>query len=124
MKALIDEYGAAVAARVSAALGFYADEPPLLIAARAREKAAREALDDAVYQAGRRVAEAITNVEAIVVAAPEVYSDDPKWGGPVQNFDRPSNARRKFTLKDAKPRARYATRVLREAWEVLDPSLK
>lgn len=131
MRALIDEYGAAVVARVAAchisiAAGFTPGcKAPLLIAAEEREKDARERLDDAVAQASSLVAQVISEVETIDRATPQRYSDDPTvTEGYRANFERASNARRKFTLKDARPLARYSARLLREAWEVLDPALK
>ena len=120
VKALIDEYGSAVAARVAAAI--VAGASPLLEAAKEREIAARQALDTCVFAAAQLVSEAMTDVEKIDASAPQKYSDDPSWGGSKQNFERGYNARRKFSLKDAKPLARYAAKQLRKAWDILEPT--
>jgi hypothetical protein len=129
MRRLIDEYAQAVAARACAmqvSIGAMSPghKTPLLIAAEAREAKAREALDDAVRGAADLVAQSIPEVEAIAVAAPQMYADDPRIAeGYRANFERPHNATRAFTLKDARPLARHSARMLRQAWELLDPSL-
>ena len=122
MRALLDTYGAAVAARTAAALTLGAG--PALDDCKARETAAREALEQAIYRASGLVGQAVADVEAIAIAAPQTYADDPRYTeGSRANFERPHNARRAFTLKDAKPLARCAARQLREAWELLDPPI-
>lgn len=129
MRDLIREYGAAVAARVELEREAWLESHPEagqpLRDARTAETAALEALEDARRHAAQLVAQAIPEVEAIAAAAPQVYADDPRYTeGYRANFDRPHNARRPFTMKDAKPLARVAARHLREAWELLDPTLR
>jgi ABC-type molybdate transport system substrate-binding protein len=119
VRKLIDEYGAAVAARAKAE-----GEPDPCgsrAAARAREAKAREALEDAITQAACIVSQALGDVEAIDAAKPLKYADDPSYDGGT-NFSRKYNERRAFTLKDARPYARCASRMLRQVWEILDPS--
>lgn len=124
MRKLLDEYAQAVAARACAMMASPGQKTPLLIAAEAREAKAREALDDAINQASSLVGQAVSDVEAIEKAAPQVYADDPRYTeGYRANFERPHNARRPFTLKDARPLARVSARYLREAWTILEPPL-
>jgi hypothetical protein len=129
---LLDEYGAAAAARavavhvcIGGGVAPIGKKAPLLVAAEEREAKAREALEDAIRQASFLVAQALPDVEAIALAAPQRYADDPAiTEGYRANFDRPYNARRPFTLKDARPLARTSARLLREAWELLDPPIE
>lgn len=129
MRRLLDEYGAAVAARATAMMACIGamtpgTKAPLLVEAERREAAAREALEDAIQKASCLVAQAIPDIEAIDIAAPQTYADDPRFTeGCRANFTRPPNARRAFTLRDARPLARCAARYLREAWDLLDPPL-
>lgn len=69
------------------------------------------------YAASLLVSEALAEVLKVVKAEDQLYADR------ETNFNRPVNARRKYTLKDAREHARYAERLLREAWELLDPTL-
>lgn len=62
------------------------------------------------------VAQAISEIDHIVDTNFTGYSD---FG---VNLSRNLNDKRKFTLKDAKRNAKYAAKLLREAWEILDPS--
>ena len=123
MRALIEEYGAAVAARAACAVGIGGGSN--LEACKVREREAHDALRAACHIVGQLIGECVTEVEAIANAKPQRYADDPEvvGYGPGSNCDRPHGARRAFTLKDAKPRARAAARRLREAWEMVDPSL-
>lgn len=58
------------------------------------------------------VTEALSIAERIKVAAPERYAD---------YSDRYMNARRRYTLKDAKAHAAIVEAKMREAWQILDP---
>lgn len=123
MRELLDAYAQAVEHRTALESDPHGCSPATL--ARAQEAAAREALDTAISEASSLVGQAIGDVEAIAAAAPQTYADDPRYTeGYRANFERPHNARRAFTLKDAKPLARTAARYLRQAWEVLDPPLE
>ena len=61
------------------------------------------------------VEQALNEVDKIVAANKSIYADVDT------NPHRTSMDRRKFTLADAKPLARSAANLLREAWEILDP---
>lgn len=119
MRALINEYGAAVAACAAAAV--VAGGSLLLTEASEREVIARQALDDAIQEVEQLISVAMGEIIKVGEAQPQVYADDPAWGGSKPNFDRRHNARRAFTLKDARPLARCATQKLREAWDLIAP---
>lgn len=63
------------------------------------------------------VAQAVGEIDRIVDTNFTGYSDIPS------NPRRNHSDRRPFTLKDARPHAAYAARLLREAWEMLDPMM-
>jgi hypothetical protein len=67
-------------------------------------------------EAALLVSQAVYEVDTIVTANPVGYSD---FG---TNPRRNHNDKRSFTMKDAKHRAKHAAKLLREAWEMLDPS--
>jgi hypothetical protein len=128
MRKLMDEYGAACAARacaVQVSMGVMppGQKAPLVLDAEARERKAREALEDALRQATLNVCEALRDTEAIEQTKDTQYADDPLLGGPAPNEDH-RGKRRRFTLADARPLARTAALQLRNAWELLDPPLR
>jgi hypothetical protein len=63
------------------------------------------------------VAQAIGEIDVIVDTNFTGYAD---FG---DNPRRNHTDKRPFTLKDARPHARYAAKLLREAWEMLDPCM-
>lgn len=68
-------------------------------------------------EAALLVSQAVGEVDSIVSAKPVGYSD---FGS---NPHRHHNDKRAFTLREAKQHASYAAKLLREAWEMLDPSM-
>lgn len=66
------------------------------------------------YKASLLVSQALLEIEQIVEAKDQNYTD---YQTNPEHFWK----KRKFTLADAKPRARAASKLLREAWELLDP---
>lgn len=70
---------------------------------------------DVMREAALLVEQAIGEVDDIFDARPQTYADPDE-----HSF----NARRKMTMKDAKPKAKRAANYLRQAWELLDPSIK
>lgn len=68
-------------------------------------------------EAAMLVSQAVGEVDSIVTANPVGYSD---FG---RNPRRNHNDKHAFTLREAKQRASYAAKLLREAWEMLDPSM-
>jgi hypothetical protein len=72
--------------------------------------------EDRLTAAALLVSQALGEVDAIHEAKPVGYAD---FG---TNFRRAHNDRHPFTMRDAKPRARVAARLMREAWQLLDPS--
>ena len=63
------------------------------------------------------VSQAVGEVDSNVAANPVGYSD---FG---VNPRRNHNEKHAFTMREAKQRARYAAKLLREAWEMLDPRM-
>lgn len=63
------------------------------------------------------IGQALLEIDSIHEAAPMGLT--PTY---YNDLHRPRD-KRPFTLKDAKPRAKVAARMLREAWELIDPSL-
>lgn len=61
------------------------------------------------------VSQALGEIDDIVAEQAQQYADL------ETNVRRGSFERRKFTLKDAKPKAKRAADLLRRAWEILDP---
>jgi len=61
------------------------------------------------------IEQALIEIDAIEAAKPVSYADD---------SEREYWLRRKLTMKDAKPKAKRAAMLLRQAWEILDPSIK
>lgn len=123
MKALIAAYGAAVAARVAA------DREPDPCGARMRTKAAEaialDAVEDALHEITRRVSDCVSLADDVRTDKRILRGDDVT----LQSASSKANHRvgvdryRKPTLKDAKRNAEYTARLLRQAWESLDPSL-
>lgn len=72
--------------------------------------------DDERLDLMRLVTQALEHVEAIAQAAPQMRADVHK-----RDIRRKDDAYRPYTLKDAKPRARAAVKLLREAWDMVDP---
>ena len=68
-------------------------------------------------EAALLVSQAVGEVDSIVAANPVGYSD---FGF---NSRRNQHDKHAFTMREAKQRARYAVKLLREAWEMLDPGL-
>lgn len=68
------------------------------------------------YEASLLVAQAIGEVDEIVYANDLSYADAYEV-----TSTRHWNAKRKFTLKDARLKARHAAELLRQAWDLLDP---
>lgn len=66
-------------------------------------------------EAALLVEQAIGEVDDIFDARPQTYADPDE-----HSF----NARRKMTMKDAKPKAKRAANYLRQAWDILDPRIK
>jgi hypothetical protein len=78
----------------------------------------RKPAEDERALAAGLIGQALIEVDSIHEAkpmglAPTYYND----------LHRPRD-KRPFTLKDAKPRAKLAARYLREAWELIDPSIQ
>lgn len=72
--------------------------------------------DDVKRQAADLVGQAVWEIDQIVDARNQSYADAEAYS--------PKHAwheKRKFTLKDAKPKAKRAADILRDAWELLDP---
>lgn len=72
-------------------------------------------IDDRARQVELLITAALGEVEEIADAKPMEYADRDC------NFTRPYNAKRPFSLKDAKSRARCAAKYLREAWDLCAP---
>lgn len=71
-----------------------------------------------LYAASLLVSQALRDVE-------EIRDRPPQGLYPTYRNDlERSRDRRPFNMKDARYRAASASRLLREAWELLDPSLK
>jgi hypothetical protein len=84
-----------------------------------RELVAREDVENLLAAAALLVTQALQDVEAIQDAKSVERADLH-----IRNvYKCPEDMRRPFTLKDAKPRARCAARLLRQAWDVLEPTL-
>lgn len=71
-------------------------------------------MDELRRRAALLVEQALGEVEAIRLAVPQSYAD-------LDISNHPYNARRKMTMKDAKPKATRAAALLRQAGELLDP---
>jgi len=123
VKALIDEYGAAVAARVAAVLlaaNAGIENAPLVTEAKERERIAKDALETSLAAAAALVSQSIISVEAIANAKPVFRADLH-----IRNtYKTPADLQRPYSLKDAKPDARLAAKMLREAWDLVDPASK
>lgn len=68
-------------------------------------------------EAALLVSEAMSVVIEIAEARRQGYADYPA------NPQRGRLETRPMTMKDAKQRARYAEKLLRQAWDILDPPL-
>ncbi len=83
----------------------------------APRSATLEEAEDRCVEAAALVAQAIQLVDSIREAAPQgLY---PSYRNLL---DRPRD-KRPYNMKDAKREAANAARLLREAWDILDPSL-
>ena len=72
---------------------------------------------DRMYLMSNIVASAIGELEDIADAKPQTYVDT------LQNvLNRPRNARRPMTMKDAKRIASFNAKQLRKVWQFLDPT--
>jgi hypothetical protein len=69
------------------------------------------------HEASMLVSQSIGEIDSITQARPVAYSD---FGA---NPRRNHNDKHPFTLREAKQHASYAAKLLREAWEMLDPSM-
>ena len=118
MKALTDEYGAAVAARVAAAIACGAS--PLLTACKDREQIAFESLIDSFAEVSGLISQALLDIELVRDAKPVERADLHIR----KIYKCPADMHRPFTLKDAKSRASYAAKLIRQAWEVVDPPIR
>lgn len=130
MRDLIEEYGAAVAARARLERrdGWLESRPEAgrpLCDAREREAKARDALEDAVAAAVIHIGEAVSLADDVRHGKRVLRADDRT----IVAYESQANSRvggerfRAPTLKDAKRNAEMIARRLREAWEILDPSL-
>jgi hypothetical protein len=68
---------------------------------------------DRERQAAMLIEQALIEVDAIEHAKDLRYADEDAHS---------YNARRKMTMKDAKLKARHASRLMRQAWELLEPT--
>lgn len=77
---------------------------------------AYEATQGRLLEAAALVSQALIDVEKIRDAQPESYSPTYR-----NQLDRAFNSKRPYTLKDAKRNALCSAKLLRQAWELLDP---
>lgn len=125
MKALLETYAEAVTARVKA------DKEPDPCGARlkaaAREAAALEALEVAIATAAAHMGEITGLADDIRLDTRIMRATDPTIAanGWQADWSRVGVDRyRKPTLKDAKRNAELIAKRARQAWDLLDPSIK
>lgn len=74
-------------------------------------------LREAMFVMSGIVSQAVSDLEDIADAKPQVYADT------LENaLNRCYTARRKMTMKDVKPIAKRNAEALRKVWDFLDPT--
>jgi hypothetical protein len=128
VKHLIDAYGAACAARACAVHVSIGQMPPgqkspLLLHAEEHERAARDALDTALFEVIRYVTDCVGLADDVRTGKRILRADDVTMVLSSANHRSGVDRYRQPNLKDAKRNAEYIARDLRKAWGLLDPSL-